>query len=63
MIGRRIKILSGEMAKARENMLSQELKEASRKHDFANAHKLSWRLARKQWAPKKEYLEDSLPNV
>ena len=41
------------MYEAREDMLTRELKQAKRQHDFSNVHRLSRRLSGKKIGPKR----------
>ena len=58
MMQRRIKKLSIKMHEAREDMLTRELKQAQRQHDFSNVHRLSRRRSGKQSAQQEEFLAE-----
>ena len=45
ILQRRIKHRSKKMYEAREDMLTRELRQAQRQHDFSNVHRLSRRLS------------------
>ena len=53
MLQRRIKKLSIKMYEAREDLLTRELKQAQRQHDFSNVHRLSRRRSGKKISPKR----------
>ena len=51
MLQRRIKNISNNMYEAREDMLTRELKQAQRQHDFSNVHRSSRRFSGKRTGP------------